>query len=111
MMTINEYQKEAARTMNDRVPDLTAEDLAMLNYALGLNGEAGEVAEIVKKSVFHGRDYLLGGLDKELGDVLWYVAAICTTAGIDMATVLERNVRKLQARYPNGFTHGVASNE
>ena len=71
-MTFDEYQKLAGRTMNN---DLTWKQ-SISNYTLGLNGEAGEVAEEVKKCLYHNR---LLDVDAELGDVLWYIAALCNT--------------------------------
>jgi NTP pyrophosphatase (non-canonical NTP hydrolase) len=78
--------------------------------ALGLNGEAGEVAEKVKK-IIRDRNGELDeaarqALKKELGDVLWYVAAMCTEAGLNMAEVASENLAKLQDRKARDMLHG-----
>ena len=100
-MTLTDYQRLAMRTH----PNLGAsprDDLAL--GALGLAGEAGEVVELVKKHLYHGADLDLDKLTKELGDALWYVAALAAGAGIDLGTVAEVNIAKLRMRYPEGFS-------
>jgi NTP pyrophosphatase (non-canonical NTP hydrolase) len=77
---------------------------------LGLNGEAGEVAEKVKK-VIRDSEGVVGEatrkiLAKELGDVLWYVAAICSELGLSMAEVADQNLDKLNDRKERGVLHG-----
>lgn len=95
-MQINEYQALAMRTANP-------ECLNLSNVGLGIAGEAGEVADAIKKHLHHGHDLDRDGLIKELGDVAWYIALGCTALEIDMETVLQRNIDKLKARYPEGF--------
>lgn len=100
-MTFDAYQDNAVRTAQGM------EDPNMLaNWGLGLAGEAGEVIEVIKKHLYHGKDLDRDALTKELGDVLWYVAAICSQVGISMEDVAEHNVNKLSERYPNGFVMG-----
>ena len=76
----------------------------LLNGALGLTGEAGEVSDMIKKHIFHGHDLDTDALIKELGDCAWYIALICTAIGVGMDTVLECNIEKLKKRYPEGFS-------
>ena len=82
----------------------------LLNGALGLTGEAGEVSDIIKKHVFHGHDLDTDELIKELGDCAWYIALICTALGVSLDTVLERNIEKLKKRYPEGFSSSASIN-
>ena len=72
--------------------------------AIGLAGEAGEVCELVKKGIFHQHGLDREKLAKELGDCLWYIAALCTKTGLDMGEVMEENINKLKLRYPNGYS-------
>lgn len=98
-MTINEYQKEAMRTasgMNKEYPRI-------LNGLMGLNGEAGEAIDILKKHLFHGHELDTEHLAKELGDCAWYLAVSAEALGYDLETILQMNVDKLRARYPEGF--------
>lgn len=98
-MTINEYQKKAMRTANN---DLTHLQL-LENGLMGLNGEAGECIDILKKHLFQGHKLDLEHVAKELGDVAWYLAVSAHAIGYDLETILKMNVDKLQARYPDGF--------
>lgn len=93
-MTINDYQKEALRT---------AGEADFVNGVLGLCGESGECADIVKKYLFQGHDLDVEHLAKELGDVAWYLAVTAYAIGYDLETILRLNVRKLRKRYPDGF--------
>jgi NTP pyrophosphatase (non-canonical NTP hydrolase) len=104
-MDANEYQALAARTLIPR-PDfeITDEQVMLVWNAIGLAGEAGELCELVKKGVFHQHGIDRDKLEKELGDVLWYAAALCTKAGLDMGDVMARNIAKLRKRYPDGYS-------
>ena len=98
-MTINEYQLEALRTasgMNDQYP-------MALNGVLGLVGESGECVDMMKKHLFQGHPLDAVHMAKELGDVAWYLAVTAHAIGYDLETVLQMNVDKLRARYPDGF--------
>lgn len=97
-ITPSQYQHAVLQTAN-KVTD----SFALTNWALGLTGEAGEVADIVKKHVFHGKPLDKKHLLREVGDVLWYAAMLCNWLEVDMGEVMRANVEKLQARYPNGF--------
>ena len=94
------YQKEAKRT--ERL--FLTTDVASCNYGMGLAGEAGEACDLLKKWVFHEHPRDIDKLTKELGDVLWYMAMLCSTFGVSLSTVASMNVAKLRARYPEGFS-------
>ena len=100
-MTINEYQTAALRTA--QTDKLTAREL-LLNSALGLCGESGEVSDLVKKHRFQGHDLELDHVAKELGDISWYLAVGAYSIGYDLEKILQMNVDKLKARYPDGFS-------
>ena len=100
-MTINEYQTAALRTA--QTDKLTANEL-LLNAALGLCGESGEVADLVKKHIFQGHDIDFDHIAKELGDVAWYLAVGAYAIGLDLESIFRMNKEKLKARYPNGFS-------
>ncbi len=73
---------------------------------LGVAGEAGEVADLIKKILHH--DVPLGSvrdkLIKEMGDVHWYLEYLSAMIGVTTQQVLEANVAKLRARHPNGWS-------
>lgn len=99
-MTVNEYQKLAMRTSNKKL----LIEQHIVNGALGLAGESGEVADIVKKSLMQGHGLDFDHIAKELGDILWYVAETATAIGYDMETIMRMNIDKLMKRYPDGFS-------
>ena len=77
----------------------------LLTAAIGICAEGGEFAEIVKKISFQGKPYNEANREHmivELGDVMWYIAQGCIALGVDFNEILERNVTKLTARYPEG---------
>lgn len=98
----NEYQENVLATWNS-TQDETARKL---NATLGIAGEAGEFADMIKKDVFHGvpadRDKIL----KELGDILYYVTVAAYEHGFNLEHVARTNNAKLAARYPQGFVKG-----
>lgn len=101
VMNFIEYQKAAMRT---RGQVFCKQD--MLNVgALGISGEAGEVTDNIKKVLFHGHKFDADKVAEELGDVMWYVAYLSDAIGIDLETIAEKNIEKLQRRYPNGFSN------
>ena len=103
-MHANEYQKLAARTLIESPGfEITAKETMLLWNSVGLCGECGEVAEHVKKGIFHQHGIEDIKLRKEIGDVLWYLAGICTVRGYDLSDIMQENIDKLKARYPNGF--------
>ncbi|EAC2891923.1 nucleotide pyrophosphohydrolase [Listeria monocytogenes] len=100
-MTLNEYQQKAMRTNTAQGKD---DVMSLLNYALGTAGEAGEVADIIKKHAFHGHKLSIDDLISELGDVLWYVSQLAMMLGVNLSDVAKDNIAKLEARYPDGFS-------
>ena len=98
MVTMNEYQALAQRTAST-----TGESDKIHNGVLGLCGEAGEIADVIKKHVYQGHDLVKEDLIEELGDVLWYCAELAAGLGVGLAEVAERNIEKLRKRYPDGF--------
>jgi NTP pyrophosphatase (non-canonical NTP hydrolase) len=77
----------------------------LLTAGIGMPGEAGEFSEMVKKIVFHGKEYSeenILKLEKELGDVAWYWTQACLALNINPNKIISDNVAKLEARYPGG---------
>ena len=98
-LTAAEYQEAAMRTSNDK---LTVRD-HVLNGALGLFGEGGEVADLIKKAYMQGHPLDKAHIAEELGDVCWYVAELATALGYSMEEIMRGNIDKLRRRYPEGF--------
>lgn len=113
MSTLNEYMEE---TRNTAVyPDATEGTVEAVVYvALGLAGEAGEVANKVKK-ILRDSDGVLSEetaekIRAELGDVLWYTARVCDELSFDLDEIAEENIEKLVDRKRRGALKGVGDN-
>lgn len=120
-MTANEYQVLAARTINKNLTPLGATQHALF----GMASEVGELHGIFQKKLQHGDDlelsnaivarYFDGNVKriedpdaehakKEVGDILWFVAEFCTANDWDLEDIMQMNIDKLKARYPDGFS-------
>ena len=89
--------------------------ITRLSYVcLGLGGETGEVLEKVKKIIRDSHGIVRNGtaeeLKKELGDILWYINAICKEVGITLESVAETNLQKLTSRLERGVLQGSGDN-
>ena len=123
-MNGKEYQNLAMRTNDgnatNRLLNLTLSDTTengigedtgtVLNACLGLSGEVGEFNDMIKKWIFHEKDLDEEHLKKELGDIMWYIAMMCHAFGWSLDEIMEMNINKLKARYPEGFDTDRANN-
>lgn len=97
-MTGSEYQKLASRTIS---PAMTRADQEY--HALhGMAGEIGELHSIYQKR-YQGHIDTDEHRMKEVGDLIWFIAEYCTACGWDLDIVMQMNIDKLKARYPEGF--------
>lgn len=107
-MTLEEYQKEAQKTA------LYPEAYRLLYPTLGLAGEAGELANKVKKVLRDQGGSLTAeaqeALVAELGDVLWYVAQVATDLRVSLERVAQQNLAKLRSRQERGQLGGSGDN-
>jgi len=104
-MNAADFQEQAARTqITDPGFEIPGHELMLVWNALGLAGKAGDIAELVKKGVFHRNSIDPVKLEKELGDMLWYTAAICTSLGLDLGEIMQANIERLKAGDPNRYT-------
>lgn len=109
-MTLEEYQKQALTTVI--TTDNEFRDL--LHWVLGINGEAGEIAEKVKK-IIRDKDGQVSAKDKqemakEVGDVLWYLAVFAHHLGVPLEEIAKQNLDKLQSRKARGVLGGSGDN-
>ena len=78
----------------------------LMTTALGLNGEAAEFSELIKKCIFQGREYtdeVHAELKSELSDIMWYIAQGCIALDTTIEELMDINMAKLKDRYPKGF--------
>lgn len=99
-MEFRDYEAQASRTINTSLSDADR----LLDAAIGLSEEAGEVLGLVRKHLFMRHDLDRERVKKELGDVLWCLAATARSAGLTLDEIAEANVAKLRARYPEGYS-------
>lgn len=102
-MEMKQYQQQAYTTA-------TATSQNIYYMTMGMTGEAGEIANKVKKIMRDARAIDREDLAKEIGDVLWYVAGICTVLDLDLDDVAEANLKKLADRKARGVIGGSGDN-
>ena len=98
-MEMTEYQNKAASTA------IYKPEHAVIYPALGLAAEAGEVANKVKKILRDGT-FNKEAIADEVGDVLWYIAALCRDLNVDMSELAYKNLQKLEDRKRRGMIAG-----
>ena len=97
-LTAEEYQRLAARTIN------TENSLTEMEFhaLFGMCSEIGELQGIYQK-IYQGHRPSKEHMQKELGDLLWFIAEYCTARGWELEDIMQKNIEKLKARYPEGF--------
>jgi NTP pyrophosphatase (non-canonical NTP hydrolase) len=81
-----------------------------VNHAvIGLTGEVGELAAAIERWLYYGHELDVANVSEEVGDCLWYLAELCNAVGVSLSSVMEGNIRKLRARYPDRYTDAQAS--
>ena len=105
MNNLDNYQRASRKTWS-----LIHTDHPIVYPTLGLANEAGEVAGKIKK-IFRDKGGVIGDADRdalkgELGDVLWYLAQICTELGLSLDEVAAANLEKLASRQERGTIQG-----
>ena len=107
-MTINEYQAAALTTA------VYPEDKRIIYPALGMCGEAGEVADKVKKVIRDNNQSFDTArkieIAKEIGDVMWYCATLANDLGFTLEAIAQMNINKLQSRKERGMLGGSGDN-
>lgn len=91
-------------TLSDTIESGIGEDTGtVLNACLGLSGEVGEFNDMIKKWIFHEKNLDEEHLKKECGDIMWYIAMMCHAFRWNLDEIMQMNIDKLKARYPEGF--------
>jgi NTP pyrophosphatase (non-canonical NTP hydrolase) len=110
-----EYIRSAVRTESkdfDSIADrMTTKEVIRLNHAaMGMVTEAAEFLDVLKKHIYYGKTIDKVNLAEEIGDLCWYMAIACDELHVDLEDIMETNIAKLKARYPNKFTSEDAIN-
>jgi NTP pyrophosphatase (non-canonical NTP hydrolase) len=108
-MDSKKYLSDSARTVSDNYHEIAGrmsgnKEIDLLHAALGLQTESAEFSDMLKKAIFYGKSIDQVNLKEEIGDLLWYAALALRALNTDFETVMERNIEKLKARYPQKFT-------
>jgi len=113
----NKYKKVSDLDMYQKVAKTTAiypREQAIIYPTLGLTGEAGEVANKVKKIIRDGSDSkdekLVSEIKSEIGDCLWYIAVLASDFDIKLSDIASTNLEKLEKRKEKGTIHGSGDN-
>lgn len=107
-MTLNEYQQHALETA------IYPDSSRIIYPTLGLTGEAGEVADKVKKVIRDSHEEFTPEkrleIAKEIGDVLWYCATLARDLGYELDDIAQMNVDKLRSRMQRNIISGSGDN-
>ena len=96
LISCTEYQEFASSALQPKFKG----EFGLYGFALGLGGETGEVLDAIKKrELYERKDIPVEHIEEELGDVMWYVANICTRYGLSLDDVLAKNVKKFNVSY------------
>lgn len=98
-MEANAYQDLASRTINKS----NSSDQLEYHALHGMVGEIGELHSLYQKE-YQGHTFDEEHAKKELGDLCWFIAEYCTAKGWNLSDVMQMNIDKLKARYPEGFS-------
>jgi NTP pyrophosphatase (non-canonical NTP hydrolase) len=105
-MKITQYIEEASRT--NAPLDNNYDDMTSIHMVLGMVTEVGELADVYKKHLAYKKPKDMVNVKEELGDLMWYIAGFCKINNINIHEVLQTNIDKLKARYPDKFTEEAA---
>lgn len=106
-MELKDYKKEVLRTAKS----FDTMEKNIFHMMLGFTGEIGEIADIFKQHYIYGKKLDIEHLIEEFGDVIYYIIFCCMICDIDFENeVLDKNVKKLKVRYPDGFSNERALN-
>jgi len=102
-----------ARRLNGEIPGVSggynSKTQDLIHASMGLVTEAGEFQDMLKKHLYYGRKLDEVNLKEEIGDTLWYCAIALNALGTDFETVMQTNIDKLKARFPEKFTEDNAN--
>lgn len=105
-MRLNEYVKWTEKTC----ARLATYRFDIFHMLMGMTTEVGELTDAFKKNLAYEKPIDWVNVEEELGDLMFYIASFCKIADIDLEAVIEKNVKKLEHRYPEKFSNDKANN-
>lgn len=114
-MNNSDYKENALRTESNDFEVIGArmhevENIRLLHAAMGMQTEAGEFTDQLKKHIFYGKSLDKVNLSEEIGDMLWYIAIASDVLDVDLSQIMQTNIDKLRVRFPEKFTEEKAEN-
>jgi NTP pyrophosphatase (non-canonical NTP hydrolase) len=107
-MDYKDYQNQSKRTcpkLKDNLREGLSDELHMV---IGISTESGELLDAYKKHFAYGKDLDVVNVGEEIADIMWYISNLCRIKNIDIEEIMQRNIEKLKARYPEKFTQEKA---
>jgi NTP pyrophosphatase (non-canonical NTP hydrolase) len=109
-MKYEKYKNESKRTCPDLNDELRKGLANELHMVIGISTESGELLDAYKKHFAYGKELDKTNVGEEIADIMWYVSNLCRMLDIDLEEMLQRNIDKLKARFPENFTQEDALN-
>jgi NTP pyrophosphatase (non-canonical NTP hydrolase) len=106
-MTIDDFQKLTTLTEAPVTPELRVRCAAvarLLHGGIGISTEIGEFMDVLKRYIFYGKAIDHVNLVEELGDLVFYISVLANALGVSLEEIMQANIDKLRARYPNKFS-------
>ena len=114
-MNNKQYIKDANKTATHDFEGISKrlslpDTMQLLHAVMGLNTEAGEALDTMKRHIFYGKEIDKVNLKEELGDLFWYVALMANVLDLSFEEIQEANIAKLKARFGDKFSEEGAIN-
>ena len=106
--THREFVRNLCKPGSVIAEELTPEDCHRLHMAIGISGEAGELLDAVKKATIYRKPLDIANIVEECGDLLFYIAGMLDSIGVDMESAMSANVSKLSIRYGKSYSNESA---
>lgn len=105
-MDLSSYIKNASRTD----AEMETKQLHDIHMVMGISTEAGELLDVFKKNLAYKKEIDWVNVKEEIGDLMWYIANFCKSNGFELEQIMETNIEKLSARFPEKFSNERAIN-
>lgn len=107
---VNRLGLQRANAAKDDDPHTKEMSFCLLHMVMGMVTESGEIADLLKKHMAYARPLDVTKLKDELGDLFFYLCGALIELGSSLDEIVDMNMAKLKARYPNGYEHQAANN-
>lgn len=109
-MDYKKHMEESKRTFPELDDELRKGLANEMHMVMGIATESGELLDAYKKHFAYGKELDVVNVGEEIADIMWYVHNLCRILELDMSDMLQKNIDKLKARYPEKFDKDKALN-